>query len=114
MAGILKNLECHPIKIGGMEDHVHILSSVSKNIAFADLIGRLKASCSKRLKEKGIPCFGWQNGYGAFSVGESNVEAVAAYISDQAEHHRRFSYQEEVLELLKHHRVAFNERYLWE
>ena len=114
MAGILENLQCHPIKIGGADDHVHILSSLSKNIAFADMIGRLKGSCSKRLREKGIPGFGWQNGYGAFSVSESNVEAVTAYISDQAEHHRKFSYQEELRELLKRHRVAFDERYLWQ
>ena len=114
MAGILKNLQCHPIKIGGVDDHVHILSSLSKNIAFADMIGRVKGSCSKRLREKGILGFAWQNGYGAFSVSESNVEAVTAYISDQAEHHRKFSYQEELRELLKRHRVAFDERFLWE
>ena len=113
-AGILKNLKCHPIKIGGMEDHVHILLSLSKNIAFADLIGRVKGSSSKRLTEKGILEFAWQNGYGAFSVSESNVEVVTAYISDQAEHHRIYSYQEEVRELLKRHRVAFDERYLWD
>jgi REP element-mobilizing transposase RayT len=53
MAGILKNLECHPIKIGGIEDHVHILSSLSKNIAFSDLIGRLKGSTSKRAQREG-------------------------------------------------------------
>jgi putative transposase len=114
MAGILKNLQCHPIKIGGVDDHVHILSSWSKNIAFADMIGRVKGSCSKRLREKGILGFAWQNGYGAFSASESNVEAVTTYISDQAEHHRKFSYQEELRELLKRHRVAFDERYLWE
>ena len=114
MAGILKNLQCHPIKIGGVDDHVHILSALSKNIAFADLIGRVKGSCSKRLREKGIPGFAWQNGCGVFSVSESNVEAVAGYISDQTEHHRKFSYQEELRELLKRHRVAFDERYLWE
>jgi putative transposase len=114
MAGILKNLKCHPIKIGGMADHVHILSSLSKNIAFSDMMGRVKGSSSKRLTEKGIFGFAWQNGYGAFSVSESNVDAVAAYISNQAEHHRRFSYQEEFRELLKRHRVAFDERYLWE
>src|SRR6516164_845259 len=81
MAGTLKNLDCHPIKIGGIEDHVHIFSSLSKNIAFSDLIGRLKGASSKRLKEKGLHGFGWQNGYGAFSVSESNVESVTAYIS---------------------------------
>jgi putative transposase len=105
MAGILKNLQCHPIKIGGADDHVHILSSLSKNIAFAEMIGRVKGSSSKRLSEKGVLGFAWQNGYGAFSVSESSVEAVTAYISDQAEHHRKFSYQEELRELLKRHRV---------
>ena len=114
MAGILKNLHCHPIKIGGVDDQVHILSCLSKNIAFADLIGRVKGPCSKRLREKGILNFAWQNGYGAFSVSESNVAAVTAYISDQVEHHRKFSDQEELRELLKRHRVAFDERYLWE
>ena len=63
MGGILKNLECHPIKIGGAEDHVHILCSVSKNIALSELIGRIKGSSSKRLKEKGVHGFAWQNGY---------------------------------------------------
>ena len=84
------------------------------SIAFADMIARIKGSCSKRLREKGILGFAWQNGYGAFSVSESNVEAVIAYISDQAEHHCKFSYQEELRELLKRHRVAFDERFLWE
>ena len=73
-----------------------------------------KGSSSKWLREKGVLGFGWQNGYGAFSVSESNQEAVTAYISDQAEHRRKFSYQEELRELLKRHRVAFDERYLWE
>ena len=114
MAGILKNLECHPIKIGGVEDHVHILSSLSKNIAFSELIGRIKGSSSKRLKEKGVHGFAWQNGYGAFSVSESNAEALIAYITNQAEHHQKFSFQEEVRELLKRHRTTFDERYVWD
>src|SRR5215471_15835295 len=114
MAGTLKNLDCHPIKIGGVEDHVHVFSSLSKNIAFSDLIGRLKGASSKRLKEKGLHGFGWQNGYGAFSVSESNVESVTAYILNQAEHHKKFSYQEELREIFKRHRVAFDERYVWE
>ena len=114
MAGTLKNLDCHPIKIGGAEDHVHVLSSLSKNIAFSDLIGRLKGASSRRLKEKGLHGFGWQNGYGAFSVSESNVEAVTAYILNQVEHHKKFSYQEEIREIFNRHRVAFDERYVWD
>ena len=114
MAGILKKLECHPIKIGGMEDHVHVLCALSKNMALSDLLGRLKGSSSKRLKEKGIMGFGWQNGYGALSVSESNVTAVTAYICSQAEHHRKFTFQDELRQLLKRHRVTFDERYLWD
>jgi putative transposase len=114
MAGTLKNLDCHSIKIGGVEDHVHVFSSLSKNIAFSDLIRRLKGSSSKRLKEKGISGFAWQNGYGAFSVSESNQESVTAYILNQAEHHKKYSYQDEIREIMKRHRVAFDERYIWD
>jgi putative transposase len=114
MAGILKNLECHPLQIGGMEDHVHVLSALSKNMALSELIGRLKGSSSKRLKEKGVVGFGWQNGYGAFSVSESNVAAVTAYIGSQAEHHRKITFQDELRQLLNRHRVVFDERYLWD
>ena len=88
--------------------------SLSKNIAFSDLIGQLKGASSKRLKEKGLRDFGWQNGYGAFSVSESNVESVTAYILNQAEQHRKISYQEEIREIFKRHRVAFDERYVWD
>jgi REP element-mobilizing transposase RayT len=66
LAGIWKNLQCHPIKIGGADDHVHILSSLSKNIAFAEMIGRVKGSSSKRLSEKGVLGFAWQNGIRGF------------------------------------------------
>jgi putative transposase len=96
MAGTLNNLGSHPIKLGGVEDHVHVFFSQSKNIAFSDLIGRLKGASSRRLKEKGIHGFGWQNGYAAFSVSESNLEAVTAYIFNQAEHHKKCSSQEEI------------------
>ena len=58
--------------------------------------------------------FGWQNGYGAFSVSEPNVESVTVYILNQAEHHRKISYQEEIREIFKRQRVAFDERYLWD
>jgi putative transposase len=114
MAGTLKHLDCHPIKIGGVEDHVHVFSSLSKNIAFSDVIGRLKGSSSKRLKKKGLSDFSWQNGYGAFSVSESNLESVTSYILNQAEHHKRFSYQEEIREIMKRHRVTFDERFIWD
>ena len=114
IAGILRNLQSPSIIIGGAEDHIHILSSLSKNVALSELIDRIKGSSSKRLKEKGIHGFAWQNGYGAFSVSESQVAAVTAYIANQAEHHRQFSFQDEVRQLLKRHHTAFDERYVWD
>ena len=114
IAGILRNLQSPSIIIGGAEDHIHILSSLSKNVALSELIGRIKGSSSKRLKEKGIHGFAWQNGYGAFSVSEWQVAAVTAYIANQAEHHRQFSFQDEVRQLLKRHHTAFDERYVWD
>ena len=114
MAGILKNLQCHPIKIGGVDDHVHILSSLSKNIAFADMIGRVKGSSSKRLREKGVLGFAWQKWIWGFL--SQRVERRGCYRlhfrSGRAS--PQISYQEELRELLKRHRVAFDERYLWE
>jgi putative transposase len=100
--------------IGGVEDHIHILSSLSKNVALSELIGRIKGSSSKRFKEKGIHHFALQNGYGAFSVSEFNVAAVTAYITKQAEHHRQFLFQDELRELLKRHHTVFEERYVWD
>ena len=114
IAGILRNLQSPSIIIGGADDHIHILSSLSKNVALSELIGRIKGSSSKRLKEKGIHGFAWQNGYGAFSVSESQVAAVTAYIANQAEHHRQFSFQDEVRQLLKRHHTAFDKRYVWD
>jgi putative transposase len=70
----------------------------------------LRLSASKRK----LLDFSWQNGYGAFSVSESNVEPVTAYIANQFEHHKKFSYQEEVREIMKRHRTAFDERYVWD
>ena len=114
IAGILRNLQSPSIIIGGAEDHIHILSALSKNVALSELIDRIKGSSSKRLKEKGIHGFAWQNGYGAFSVSEWQVAAVTAYIANQAEHHRQFSFQDEVRQLLKRHHTAFDERYVWD
>jgi REP element-mobilizing transposase RayT len=114
LAGILKNLSCEAIQIGGTADHVHVLASLSRTISLADLIQRLKGASSKVLKEKGIRQFSWQNGYGAFSLSESNVKSVAAYVENQEEHHRTLTFQEEFRVFLKKHRIPFDERYLWD
>lgn len=113
LGGISRNLGCHVIAVGGVADHVHILSTLSRTITQADLIKELKRSSSVWLKLR-IPEFSWQGGYGVFSVGASQIESVKKYISNQEEHHRQGSFQEEFLALLEAHGVEWDEKYVWD
>ena len=97
MAGVLQGIGCEPILINGVEDHVHILCNLSRTVTIAGLVEEAKKSPSKWIKEQGpaFDDFYWQSGYGAFSVSQSNIEQVRAYIEAQEEHHRKMSFQDE-------------------
>ncbi len=102
--------------IGGVEDHVHTLFSLSKNHALKKIVEEVKKGSSKWMKSH---CrknneFYWQSGYAAFSVSQSNVEQVGQYIENQQEHHRRTSFQDELRALFLRHGVEFDERYVWD
>jgi putative transposase len=100
--------------IGGDEDHVHILASLKPTHCLADIIRELKSSSSHWIHEViSLQGFGWQDGYGAFTVGMSEIEGVKRYIDEQKEHHRRKSFQEEYVELLRQSGIEFDARYLW-
>jgi len=116
LGGILTNLECQPIIVGGVEDHVHLLFAHSRTAAVADVVKELKRGSTVWLKTKspGLSEFAWQNGYGVFSIGQSQVEDVRAYIAGQEEHHRKVSFQEEFRRLLERYEIAFDERYVWD
>ena len=114
LGGILRELKCSSIEIGGASDHVHIVCSLAKTHALSDVIQNLKTSSSKWLKENGVRGFAWQNGYRAFSVSESNLEEVRRYVVSQEEHHRKMTFQDELRRLLQRHKVEFDERYLWD
>ncbi len=116
MGSICKGLECHPIKIGGYTDHVHILCMLSKKIALMKLLEDVKSDSSKWIKTKGddYKNFYWQNGYGAFSVNPAEVDRVIAYIANQHEHHRKKTFQEEYRAFLKKYKVEYDERYVWD
>ena len=116
MAGVLQNIGCEPILIGGVEDHVHILCNLSRTITIASLVEEVKKSPSKWMKEQGAAFndFYWQGGYGAFSVSQSNVEQVRAYIAAQEEHHRKVSFQDEFRTLCRKYGVEIDERYVWD
>jgi REP element-mobilizing transposase RayT len=103
LAGICKNLECPALIVGGVEDHVHILCRLGKINDIADFIRDLKRDSSKWVKEErsDLQDFYWQQGYGAFSVSPSHIEALTKYIANQEEHHRHESFQDEFRRLCK-------------
>ena len=116
LGGICKNLECHPIKIGGYTDHIHILCMLSKKIALVKLLEEVKSHSSKWMKTKDISLknFYWQDGYGAFSVKPSEVDTVINYIANQKAHHSKKTFQEEYRAYLKKFHVEYDERYVWD
>jgi len=113
--GIANNLDSPCLAINGTSDHVHMLVSQTKNQALAKLVEEVKKGSSKWIKTKGAAfrTFHWQDGYTAFSVSQSKVAAVEAYIAGQKQHHRRRSFQEELIQFLRMHGVEYDERYIW-
>ncbi|HYK91058.1 MAG TPA: IS200/IS605 family transposase [Acidobacteriota bacterium] len=114
LGGILRGLNGISKQIGGTADHVHILASLGAIHRLADVVRELKSESSKWVHEVvGVRLFGWQDGYGAFTVGKSQIDEVKQYIQGQKEHHRGKTFQEEYLELLRESGVDFDERFLW-
>jgi putative transposase len=104
------------IEIGGMADHVHLLAKFKPTGAVAEMLRLVKGNSSKWVNEEKFKArkFGWQDGYGAFSVSESQVDAVREYIRTQEAHHRGLSFQDEFRALLDRHGIECDERYLWD
>ena len=115
LAGTLKNLDSPCLAIGGTSNHVHLLTALSKKASLSDVVGKLKKSSSKWLKTKGpaYAHFAWQEGYGAFSIGQSQVGAVKRYIARQEAHHKTKSFEAELIATLRKYEVEYDERYLW-
>lgn len=116
LGGISNTLNCQSIRVGGVEDHVHILAYQSRTVALAEWVKELKRVSSLWIKEQleELSTFQWQSGYGAFSVSHSLIDEVARYIENQAEHHRKFDFKTEFLALLKKHEMEYDEQYLWD
>jgi REP element-mobilizing transposase RayT len=116
LGGILTNLDCQPIIVGGVEDHVHFLCALSRTRNPAEMVKEVKRGSSLWLKTKNadLQDFAWQGGYGIFSVGFSQIESVRSYIASQEKHHRKVSFQDELRQLLKRYEIEFDERYVWD
>jgi REP element-mobilizing transposase RayT len=112
--GILKHQDCHLYRINGVEDHLHILTSLHPTICLAGLVKEIKTSTSNWIKEGAVfPAFThWQDGYGAFTVSHRDRDSLIEYIKAQEEHHRRVPFLDELRELLAHAGIQLDERYL--
>ncbi len=116
MSKILRANNCLTLLVGGVSDHVHALFILSKNHSIASIVWAIKRSSSKWVKGQGpnLRRFHWQEGYGAFSVSQSDVERVQRYILNQEAHHRKKTFKDEFRSFLKEHEVEFDERYVWD
>jgi putative transposase len=116
LGGTCNELECSVLTVGGAADHVHILCALSRNLSIAKIVGDIKRGSSKWIKTKGrmLTKFAWQNGYGVFSVGQSEAERVRQYIVGQEDHHKKKTFQDEYRSFLKESGVNYDERYVWD
>jgi len=116
IGGIIKQNSSDSIKIGGTENHIHILANMSKNISLSKFLEEIKKNSSRWIKTKDIHYkdFAWQGGYSGYSVSQSKVEVVKKYIERQKEHHKKLSFRDEYLKFLREYGVDFDEKYLWE
>ena len=110
-----KRLDCPPIRVGGIVDHVHLLARFGRTITQAEWVKELKRVSNGWLKTQGgLYEFQWQAGYADFSVSASNLDQVKQYIENQKEHHRRMGFQDEVRKLLRRHHMEWDESYIWD
>ena len=113
--GIIKESKCHLYRINGMEDHIHLVTSVHPSVSLSMLVKDIKLASSDFIKKEGIftNFTGWQDGYGGFSYSISAKEHLIEYVKNQKEHHKKLDFREEYLNLLREHKVDFDEKYLF-
>ena len=114
IGGILNNKKCHLYRIGGISDHIHIVTHLHPSIALASLVKDIKVASSEYIKrDRLFPGFsGWQDGYGAFTYNIGEKNKLIEYVKNQEEHHKTKSFREEFIELLNEHGIIFNEKYM--
>jgi putative transposase len=115
LARVFYEHESPAIEVGGMEDHLHIACLLSRNYSVSEIIRKAKANSSTWAKGQGLWCskFTWQGGYAVFSIDPSAINSMQEYIRNQDEHHRRYTFQEEYLAILRKYHMEYDERYLW-
>ena len=115
IGGIIKANEAFPIQINGTENHLHILTTMSKNLSLAKFVEEIKRNSSRWIKNKGsyYQFFTWHSGYAGYSVSQSKVPVVEKYIDKQKEYHKTTTFQDEYVKFLREHHIDFDEKHLW-
>jgi REP element-mobilizing transposase RayT len=115
IGGVARAHKMTALQVGGIEDHIHALVTAPATLAPSQIAQFLKGDSSKWMHDEfpALRNFGWQDGYGAFTVSRSNLPEAVRYIQNQREHHRKKTFQEEYLEFLQKHGIEYDERYLW-
>lgn len=116
LVGVLNNIDCPSLQVGGVEDHVHLFFGLSRTRTVAQVAETVKTSSSKWIKTKGAEFanFHWQSGYGAFSISQKHADIVINYIRNQEAHHAATEFQDEYRTILTQHNINFDERYVWD
>ena len=114
LAGIFRAMHDTALIVNGVPDHVHTLIRVRPSHSAAEIVRVAKTNSSRWMREKHTRDFAWQTGYGVFSVSESSVQNVTEYIATQEEHHRKRSFQEEYIALLKKNHIEYDPKYIWD
>ena len=116
LAAVFRECGSPALAVNGTTNHVHVLCVLSRRITVAALVEEAKKRSSKWIKARGpaLRTFQWQTGYGAFSIGQSNVAALKRYIAGQKEHHRRKTFEDEYRAFLQRYGVGYDENYVWD
>ena len=116
LATVCRNEGCHAYRVGGTDDHVHIVTTLSRTITVAKLLESIKKTTSSWMKtqHRRFQHFYWQRGYGAFSVSPIHLDEVIRYIESQRERHKHVTFQEEFRQLLEKYGIEYDERYVWD
>ena len=114
IGGVARKREMAALGVGGTDDHAHILLSLPSSLPIAKAMREIKSESSRWMRETcAIEGFAWQEGYGAFSIGQAQVDATLKYIASQQEHHRKHDFQAEFIAFLKKHQIEYDPRYVW-
>ena len=116
LAEVARGLGCHAYRVGGVADHVHLALTLPRTVTQGDLVKELKTASNHWLgkQDARYADFGWQRGYGIFSVGKSQLAVLERYIDHQEAHHRRRTFQDEFRDLLERYGVSWDEAYVWD